>query len=85
MLSLLNTGGRYNPGSDSWTATVRYAPSPRRDLKTTKWSRQQRGDSGLISTAKDTIWERTAPMTNAPLPATVRQPVAAKIGAVPSP
>jgi N-acetylneuraminic acid mutarotase len=33
----LNTGGRYNPNTDSWTATTTFAPDPR-ELHTAVWT-----------------------------------------------
>src|SRR5437762_13641237 len=35
---LLNTGGRYNPGTDSWTATSTTSAPAARDFHTAVWS-----------------------------------------------
>src|SRR5947208_5529361 len=36
--SVLNTGGRYNPGTDSWTATSTTSAPAARDFHTAVWS-----------------------------------------------
>src|SRR5438552_2352017 len=48
--SFLNTGGRYNPGTDSWTATSTTGAPAARDQHTAVWTGSQMivwgGDNG---------------------------------------